>query len=79
LLLYKTGLWWPANFIKSRGRRYLLSEEDGLAYSYSIYDNYPQVARWARQIILMPTLPHDNATWLTPLLTSAHILLCAFR
>ena len=79
LLLYKCHLWWPAVLIKTRGRRYVLSDGDGLAYSYSVYDNYAQVARWARQVILVPTLPHAGGTWMTPLMTSEHVLMCAFR
>ena len=79
LLLYRCRLWWPANFVRTGGRGYLLSEGDGLAYSYSVYDDYPQVAKWAQQIILVPILPHASEAWLTPLLTAGHVLVCAFR
>ncbi len=79
LTLYRCGLWWPVNFVRTRGRGYTISEGDGLAYSYSVYDNYPQVAAWAKQMVLVPTTPHDSPTWKMPLLTSGHVLLCAFR
>jgi SAM-dependent methyltransferase len=79
LLAYKTGFWQPVNLINTRGRGYHLSEGDGLSYSYSVYDNYDLIARWARQVVLIPSFPHSDRTWLTPLLTSGHVVLCAFR
>lgn len=79
LSLAKTGLWRPFNFIKTRGKGYTILEGDGLTYSYSVYDSYRQLAEWATKIILIPTSPQTTASWSQPLLTSAHVLLCAFR
>lgn len=42
------GLWPLANYLKTRGRGYTFSEGDGLAYSYSIFNNYAQIARECR-------------------------------
>jgi ubiquinone/menaquinone biosynthesis C-methylase UbiE len=37
--LYLSGLWKAADWVKTKGTGYTISEEDGLAYSYSIYQN----------------------------------------
>jgi SAM-dependent methyltransferase len=79
LMLYKCGLWNGFNLLKTRGKGYTITEGDGLAYSYSVYDSYAQVARWADRVTLMPSVKTDSPTWLTPLLTSPHVLLCALR
>lgn len=34
------GLWRIVNLIKTRGKGYTISEGDGLAYSYSVFNNY---------------------------------------
>jgi SAM-dependent methyltransferase len=34
------GMWELADFIKTRGKGYTVSEGDGLAYSYSVFNNY---------------------------------------
>ena len=80
LLLYKTGLWKSARFLQTRGKYYTISDGDGLAYSYSIYDSYDQLAGWADVMWCLPTENGRSArSWFTPLLTSSHGLLCALR
>jgi len=77
--LHKARLWPVANFVHTRGRGYHVSEGDGISYSYSVYDNYAQIAAWAKQIILVPSFEHDTPSWFAPLVTSGHVVLCAFR
>jgi len=80
LALYKTGLWGPARYIQTRGKGYTISEGDGLAYSYSVYDSYKQLADWADTIWFLPTKCDSGAgSWFHPLLTSPEVLLCAIR
>ncbi|TET73473.1 MAG: class I SAM-dependent methyltransferase [Candidatus Aminicenantes bacterium] len=80
LLLYKTGLWGVVNFIKTGGKGYTVSEDDGLAYSYSVFDSYQLLARWADRIIFIPTKrSNDIASWFHPLLTADCIMICAIR
>ncbi len=79
LALYKLHLWGAANWIKTRGKGYTISEGDGLAYSYSVYDSYPALAAWADRMILISTAREKTASWFHPLLTSGHVLLCALR
>ena len=81
LALYKCGLWRAARFVQTQGKMYTLSEGDGLAYSYSVFDSYDQLAAKTRQIWLLPTAPEGahGKGWTHPLLTSTHLLLCAFK
>jgi ubiquinone/menaquinone biosynthesis C-methylase UbiE len=80
-VLYKCGLWQAARFIQTRGKMYTLSEGDGLAYSYSVFDSYDQLAAGTQQIWLLPTAGEQSKrrSWVHPLLTSTHVLLCAFK
>ena len=41
--LRRAGLWPLADFIKNGGKRYFISEGDGLAYSYSVFDSLPRI------------------------------------
>ena len=84
--LVKLGLWkahlWPLAYrFWTRGRGCDISECDGIAYSYSVYDSLDQVEDWADRTILIPTKVEGRRThsWTHPLLTSSHILLCAVR
>jgi ubiquinone/menaquinone biosynthesis C-methylase UbiE len=79
LLLCKAGLWKTTDWIKTLGKGYVVSDGDGLIYSYSIYDSFNLVANWADRIILIPTSSEKPRSWFHPLLTSSHVLLCGIR
>jgi ubiquinone/menaquinone biosynthesis C-methylase UbiE len=79
LLLYKIGLWPSFNFVRTLGKRYQISEGDGLFYSYSVYDSYDLVASWADRILVLPIGPTRSRTWFHPLLTAEGVLLIAIR
>ena len=81
LALYKCGLWRTARYVQTRGKMYTISEGDGLAYSYSVFDSYDQLAAKTQQIWLLPTKagPSNRKSWVHPLVTSTHVLLCAFK
>jgi ubiquinone/menaquinone biosynthesis C-methylase UbiE len=49
------GLWKVADRIKTRGKEYTISEGDGLAYSYSVYNNYRQIRRMCSRVHLLNT------------------------
>jgi ubiquinone/menaquinone biosynthesis C-methylase UbiE len=55
--LHTLGLWPLANAIKTGGRGYSVTEGDGLAYSYSIFDDYPRIRRACRHVHLFNTVP----------------------
>jgi ubiquinone/menaquinone biosynthesis C-methylase UbiE len=80
LALYKSKLWRAARFIQTKGKMYTISEGDGLAYSYSVFDSYHLLAEWGDTIWLLPTGNElSGRSWLSPLITSPHVLLCAIK
>jgi hypothetical protein len=80
LALYKTRLWGLYTYLRTRGKGYMITEGDGLAYSYSVYDSFDLVARWADRVILVPSEPKGKAnSWFHPLLNSPGVLMCAIK
>lgn len=49
------GLWPMADLIKTKGRGYTISEGDGLAYSYSVFNDYKQIARACKYVHFLNT------------------------
>ncbi len=79
IFLWKCGLWGIANFVKTKGKNYILTEGDGVSFSYSVYDSYSLLKSWAKQLIEIPT---DNSTQKNSenyLLTASHLLLVAVK
>jgi len=56
-MINSLGLWAAANYVKTRGKGYMISEGDGLAYSYSVFDNYNLIRSKCRTVHLLNT--HD--------------------
>jgi ubiquinone/menaquinone biosynthesis C-methylase UbiE len=79
LFLYKTRLWGAFDYLRTSGKGYRITEGDGLAYSYSVYDSFNQIAQWADRIFVIPTDKTKSASWLHPLLTSGTVILCGIR
>jgi ubiquinone/menaquinone biosynthesis C-methylase UbiE len=79
LALYKTKLWPAFNYLRTGGKGYRITEGDGLAYSYSVYDSLETIARWADRVLLIPTGGEKSGSWYHPLLTSSGVLVCALR
>jgi len=53
--IHDAGLWRLASLIKTKGRGYSISKGDGLAYSYSVFDNYRQIAKSCQSIHMLNT------------------------
>jgi ubiquinone/menaquinone biosynthesis C-methylase UbiE len=79
LALYRARLWQAINYVKTRGKGYLLTEGDGLAYSYSVYDSFELIAEWAAEMFLIPAERCTAKSWIHPLLTSGAVLVCALK
>jgi ubiquinone/menaquinone biosynthesis C-methylase UbiE len=79
LFIYKLGLWGTFDFLRTGGKRYQISDGDGLFYSYSVYDSYDLVASWADRVLLVPSEPGQLRSWLHPLLTAKGVILIGFR
>lgn len=43
-VLHRTGIWPLADYLKTGGKGYTISEGDGLAYSYSVFDSLKAIA-----------------------------------
>ncbi len=69
------GLWRVANFIRTRGKGYTISEGDGLAYSYSVFDNYKQIKEHCGRIHLL-NLTGDS---INPYRTSDQVALLGIK
>ncbi len=69
------GLWPIANFVKTKGRGYSLTEGDGLAYSYSVFNNYSQIKRECRLVHIFNTL--DGGV--NPYRSASHIALLGIK
>ncbi len=50
------GFWKIADYIKTKGSGYIVSEGDGLAYSYSVFNNYRKIRDACSCIHLMNTM-----------------------
>lgn len=59
--IHSSGLWWLADLVKTRGKGYHLSEGDGLAYSYSVFDSLPILRRKFPTVHLMSTKPATSS------------------
>jgi ubiquinone/menaquinone biosynthesis C-methylase UbiE len=49
-------LWPLADFIKTKGKGYTITEGDGLAYSYSVFNQYPQIRARCRSVHMFNVL-----------------------
>jgi ubiquinone/menaquinone biosynthesis C-methylase UbiE len=79
LALYKAGVWKIVDYLKTGGKGYNLTDGDGLFYSYSVYDSFDHIAKWAGQLIVLPNEACKARSWLHPLLTSGGVFLCAMK
>ena len=55
-IINNIGLWKLADLIKTKGRGFSISEGDGLAYSYSVFNDYKQIEAQCGNIHLMNTM-----------------------
>lgn len=74
-LINAFGLWNVADFIKTKGKGYTISEGDGLAYSYSVFNNYKQIQAQCKNIHLLNT----NDGHINPYRTASHIALLGVK
>lgn len=54
-LLNVFGLWQWAYRIRTKGKGYTFSEWDGLAYSYSVFNDYKQIEKQCSRVSLLNT------------------------
>lgn len=77
--LYKLRLWNAYTLLRTAGKRYRITEGDGLAYSYSVYDSFDLIYKWANRIILYSGTDQRARSWAHPLLNCEGVHICALR
>lgn len=55
-LLNDIGVWPIANYFKTRGKGYTISEGDGLAYSYSVFNDLNILAKNCKAVHMLNTM-----------------------
>lgn len=69
------GLWKIANLVKTKGKGYMISEGDGLAYSYSVFSNYKQIRRRCKSVHVLNTMDGQ----INPYRSAAHVALLGIK
>jgi ubiquinone/menaquinone biosynthesis C-methylase UbiE len=69
------GLWRLADLIKTKGKGYTISEGDGLAYSYSVFNDYKQIRAACKAVHLMNT----GDAGINPYRTATHVTLLGIK
>lgn len=55
-LIRAVGLWRAFDYVRTFGKGYMISEGDGLFYSYSVFDNYGQIKSACKSVHVLNTL-----------------------
>lgn len=74
-LIYTIGLWGVANYLKTGGKGYHFSGGDGLAYSYSVFDDYRLIRKHCQSIHILNTRDGE----INPYSGASHIALLAIK
>lgn len=74
-LLNSLSLWKVADFIKTRGKGYNISEGDGLFYSYSVFNDYKLIKSQCRSVHLLNT----KESGVNPYRSASHIALLGIK
>lgn len=73
--LNKIGLWKLADFVKTNGKGYMISEGDGLAYSYSVFNNFKLIGQ-SCDVHIVNTKP---GVGVNPYRTASHVALVGIK
>lgn len=73
--LHALKLWPLADLIKTRGKGYSISEGDGLAYSYSVFSDYAEIAKQCSRIHMFNTIGNGPNLYRN----AAHVALLALK
>ena len=69
------GLWPLADFIKTQGKGYTVSDGDGLAYSYSVFNDYRRIRKACDSVHILNT---DGAR-INPYRSASHVAVLAIK
>jgi ubiquinone/menaquinone biosynthesis C-methylase UbiE len=68
-------LWRIAQFIKTKGKFYKITQGDGLWYPYSVFDNYTQISRVCKHVHVLNT----SEQGINPYRRCGHVALLATK
>jgi SAM-dependent methyltransferase len=71
----RVGLWPVANFLNTKGKGYTFSQEDGVSYSYSVFNNYKQISHLCSRVHVVNT----NGGRINPYRTASHVALLGIK
>lgn len=74
--IFSLGLWSVADWIKTKGKGYTLSEDDGLAYSYSVYQSLKTLHQKWKNLRITST-GGTSDTRFSPIISAGQLLLIA--
>ena len=69
------GLWKAFNYIRTGGKKYQISQGDGLFYSYSLYNNFSFIKSQCRSVYLLNT----REAGVNPYRTASHVALLGLK
>jgi SAM-dependent methyltransferase len=74
------GLWRAFDWVRTRGKGYMISEGDGLFYSYSVFDSLPNLRAFAKELMLIELeTAAPMPRWSGPLLNATSLLVGAIK
>ncbi len=68
------GLWGVANWVKTKGKGYTISEGDGLAYSYSVFNDYRRISKLCHMHLF-----NTQPAGVNPYRTAAHVAVLGIK
>lgn len=74
--IFSLGLWRVADWIKTKGKGYTISDDDGLAYSYSVYQSWKTLQRFWKTLRITSTEGASDS-WIGSIISAGQVLLIA--
>ncbi|MBU1109732.1 MAG: methyltransferase domain-containing protein [Candidatus Riflebacteria bacterium] len=69
------GLWKFVDFLKTKGKGYTISDGDGIAYSYSVFNNYKLIKSSCKSVHILNT----SDAGINPYRTASHVVLLGIK
>jgi len=79
LALARAGLLPPLLRRMRGGHDWYFNEDDGVGWSYSVFDSYPQVRRACADVVVLPTGDRRALADACPILFASHCLMAGFK
>lgn len=81
LALHAAGLWPAFDWVRTRGRGYMVSEGDGVYFSFSLFDWLPLLRAESKQIMMfeLDRAPQSAGFWSGPICNAPSLLLGAIK